>query len=131
MGRSSGRIAHGGGPAASAKERSACAAATHAQVVPGGASAMTRQSYLRPVVRPIVALAALLGALLAPGSAHAAPPAPEPSRFFPQTQQTVSGPFLAAWQAGRAEADSLRLDGLPLSDTHEEVSLTDGKIYQV
>src|SRR4051794_1726584 len=42
---------------------------------------------------------------------------------------TVSSPILEVWQGGRSDADSIYINGLPISDKHDERSLTDGKIY--
>jgi polysaccharide biosynthesis protein PslG len=52
------------------------------------------------------------------------------SQFFPQTGQTISNRFLEVWQSNHSFADSLFINGLPLSDSHQEQSLTDGKIYR-
>jgi glucose/arabinose dehydrogenase len=65
-----------------------------------------------------------------PAPAPTAPPTvpPEPSgRFFPETGQTVGGPFLAYWliHGGLAQ------QGYPLSGEFQEKSDTDGKTYTV
>ncbi len=51
------------------------------------------------------------------------------SYTFPQTGFTVSGAFWTAWQSGRSFADSLYINGLPISAARNEVSPTDGKTY--
>ena len=50
---------------------------------------------------------------------------------FAETGKTVTGRFWETWQGGRSYDDSLYINGLALTDKHAEVSLTDGKIYQV
>ncbi|HWQ13087.1 MAG TPA: DUF4352 domain-containing protein [Roseiflexaceae bacterium] len=65
---------------------------------------------------------------------------PQPGcRFFPETGQSVCGDILAAWRAsgleldgraGKSEAESLALFGLPLSGLVTE-TLGDGRQYQV
>ena len=77
-------------------------------------------------------LLSLLGLLVL-----AAVPGPRPlaaqagAHTFAETGQTVAGRFWAVWQGGRPYADSLYLNGLPLTDAHDETSLTDGKVYRV
>lgn len=48
---------------------------------------------------------------------------------FPQTGITVSGRFWEVWQSSRLFADSLYINGLPLTVPRQEVSPTDGKLY--
>ncbi|MDQ6694478.1 MAG: hypothetical protein M3014_08675 [Chloroflexota bacterium] len=50
---------------------------------------------------------------------------------FKETGFTVSGDFWTAWQGGRQYADSLYINGLPITGVQEEVSPTDGKMYKV
>jgi protocatechuate 3,4-dioxygenase beta subunit len=52
------------------------------------------------------------------------------SYTFTQTGFTVSGDFWTAWQGGRSFADSLYLNGLPITTARDEVSPTDGKTYK-
>jgi hypothetical protein len=51
--------------------------------------------------------------------------------FFPQTGKTVAGRFWETWQTGRTTDDSIFINGLPVTDKHEEISPTDGKTYTV
>jgi hypothetical protein len=60
-------------------------------------------------------------------------------RYFPDTDHSVCGEFLAAWhangleidgRAGKTEGESLALWGLPLSGVMNE-QLSDGKFYEV
>jgi protocatechuate 3,4-dioxygenase beta subunit len=59
----------------------------------------------------------------------AAPTAVAAGHTFTETGFTVSGEFWTAWQGGRAYADSLYINGLPISAARNEVSPTDGKTY--
>ncbi len=52
------------------------------------------------------------------------------SHTFKETGFTVSGDFWAAWQGGRSFEDSLYINGLPITGARNEVSPTDGKVYQ-
>jgi len=65
-----------------------------------------------------------------PKTSAAAPAQQNGSRTFPQTHQTVSGRFLQVWQGGRSDADAIYINGLPITDYHDEVSFTDGNIYK-
>src|SRR5262245_28157955 len=80
-----------------------------------------------------VSLGVLLTLLSTPGGPRPAVQAraDDTSHTFAETGQTVAGRFWEVWLGGRAYADSLYLNGLPLSDKHAELSTTDGKIYQV
>jgi hypothetical protein len=60
-----------------------------------------------------------------------APPPSGNSHSFAETGYTVSGRFWDVWQGGRAYADSLYINGFPIGDKHDEISLNDGKIYKV
>jgi protocatechuate 3,4-dioxygenase beta subunit len=61
----------------------------------------------------------------------AQPPAVPADKFtFVETGFTVSGAFWTAWLGGRSYADSLYINGLPLSPMRDEVSPTDGKTYK-
>lgn len=51
------------------------------------------------------------------------------SHTFQETGFTVSGDFWTAWQGGRSYADSLYINGLPITAARNEVSPTDGKTY--
>jgi len=59
----------------------------------------------------------------------AAPAEQGRSRTFPETKQTVTGRFLDVWEGGRSYADSLYINGFPVTDKHDELSLEDGKVY--
>jgi hypothetical protein len=61
----------------------------------------------------------------------ASPPGGSGSHTFAETGKTVDGRFWEVWQGGRSYDDSLYINGLPLTDKHDETSLTDGKIYKV
>ena len=67
----------------------------------------------------------------APAPAPATPTAPvaTSSYTFPQTGFTVSGAFWTAWLGGRSFAESLYINGLPITAVRNEVSPTDGKVY--
>ncbi|HEX6605324.1 MAG TPA: peptide ABC transporter substrate-binding protein [Chloroflexia bacterium] len=65
-----------------------------------------------------------------PMASQAAPAQQGGTRHFPETNQDVSGRFLEVWESGRSYGDSLYINGLPLTDVHDEISLTDGKIYK-
>lgn len=52
------------------------------------------------------------------------------SYTFKQTGITVSGDFWTAWLGGRSFADSLYINGLPITAARDEVSPTDGKTYK-
>jgi protocatechuate 3,4-dioxygenase beta subunit len=49
---------------------------------------------------------------------------------FKETGFTVSGDFWTAWLNGRSFADSLYINGLPITAVRDEVSPTDGKTYK-
>jgi peptide/nickel transport system substrate-binding protein len=66
-----------------------------------------------------------------PRASFAAPANQGNTRHFPETNQDVSGRFLEVWVGGRAFAESLYINGFPISDVHAEQSLNDGKIYQM
>lgn len=51
------------------------------------------------------------------------------SYTFKETGITVSGAFWDRWQGGRSFADSLYINGLPITAVRDEVSPTDGKSY--
>ena len=80
---------------------------------------------------PYNVLLGLLGRDLTAGRAF--PPGHPPERsiepwaYFPQTQHTLSGEFLAYWEAH----GGLALFGYPISEPLTEVSKTDGKTYTV
>ncbi len=64
-------------------------------------------------------------------SAAATPTTPTTTSYtFKETGFTVSGAFWNAWLGGHSFADSLYINGLPISEVHNEVSPTDGKTYQ-
>jgi peptide/nickel transport system substrate-binding protein len=65
-----------------------------------------------------------------PRASFAAPADQGTTRHFPQTNQDVSGRFLEVWQGGHTDAVAIYLNGYPISDLHDEQSLTDGKIYK-
>jgi hypothetical protein len=71
-----------------------------------------------------------LAVVALPKASLAAPANQGTTRHFPETNQDVSGRFLEVWTGGRAYADSLYINGFPISDVHDEQSLTDGKIYK-
>jgi protocatechuate 3,4-dioxygenase beta subunit len=52
------------------------------------------------------------------------------SHTFQETGHTVSGDFWTAWLGGRSYADSLYINGLPVTSVRDEVSPTDGKTYK-
>jgi hypothetical protein len=65
--------------------------------------------------------------------AVAAPPAgggSGTSYTFQETGLTVSGDFWTAWQGDRPFADSLYINGLPITAVRDEISSTDGKVYK-
>jgi peptide/nickel transport system substrate-binding protein len=70
-------------------------------------------------------------AVMALPKGAAAAPAQQGSRQFKvgNNTYTVSGRILEVWQGGRSDADAIYINGLPISDLHQEQSLTDGKIY--
>jgi hypothetical protein len=78
---------------------------------------------LRRLVRPLMLALCSLSLLLAmqPAAAQGE------SRFFPETGQTVSGPFLDYWQ----QNGGLALFGYPIGDAHDEVDPISGKTYRV
>lgn len=53
------------------------------------------------------------------------------SHTFAETSQAISGRFWAVWQSGRSYENSLYINGFPITDKHDEVSLTDGRTYKV
>ncbi len=52
------------------------------------------------------------------------------SYSFAQTGFQVSGRFWDVWQSGQPFNDSLYINGLPITDMHPEINVTDGKTYQ-
>src|SRR5579859_1870916 len=89
---------------------------------------MNKSGYGRILV--YAATIAALAVTVFPRASAAAPAQQGRTRHFSETNQDVSGRFLDVWESGRPFADSLYINGLPLSDRHAETSLTDGKIYQ-
>jgi ABC-type transport system substrate-binding protein len=88
----------------------------------------------RAVVTTCVLGMLLLGTSPAVFSASAtltSPTQQERTRHFSETNLDVSGAFLDVWESGRSFEDSLSVNGLPLTTRHEEISLSDGKAYQV
>jgi len=75
-------------------------------------------------------MALALAVMALPKASLAAPAQQGTSHHFTETNQDVSGRFWDVWQGGRSYADSLYINGFPISDKHAEQSLTDGKIYQ-
>jgi hypothetical protein len=71
-----------------------------------------------------------LAVVALPKNSAAAPLGQGGTRHFKETNQDVSGRFLEVWQGGRSDADAIYINGYPISDKHDEVSLTDGKIYK-
>src|SRR5690242_979248 len=65
-----------------------------------------------------------------PKASFSAPAQQGRTRHFSETNLDVSGRILDTWEGGRSYNDSLFINGLPLTDLHDEVSLTDGKIYK-
>jgi sugar lactone lactonase YvrE len=65
----------------------------------------------------------------APATATSSVLAAGDSYTFGQTGITVTGDFWTAWQGGRSFADSLYINGLPITAERNEISLTDGKTY--
>ncbi len=53
------------------------------------------------------------------------------TRFFRETGYRVEGRFLDAWESAGTYADSIAINGFPISDAHDEVNPTDGKTYRV
>jgi hypothetical protein len=53
------------------------------------------------------------------------------TRFFRETGFRVEGRFLDAWESAGTYADSLAINGYPISDLHPEVNPVDGQTYQV
>ncbi|HET7078290.1 MAG TPA: ABC transporter substrate-binding protein, partial [Chloroflexia bacterium] len=76
------------------------------------------------------AMVAAMAVTALPMASQAAPAQQGGTRHFPETNQDVSGRFLEVWESGRSYGDSLYINGLPLTDVHDEISLTDGKIYK-
>ena len=72
-----------------------------------------------------------LAVMALPTASLAAPASQGNTRHFPETNQDVSGRFLQVWQGGRSDADAIYINGYPISDVHDEISLTDGKIYKM
>jgi protocatechuate 3,4-dioxygenase beta subunit len=58
------------------------------------------------------------------------PSAPTDSFTFAETGFTVAGDFWTIWLGGRSYAESLYINGLPLTAVRDEVSPTDGKTYK-
>ncbi|PZS00744.1 MAG: hypothetical protein DLM69_06030 [Candidatus Chloroheliales bacterium] len=50
---------------------------------------------------------------------------------FAESGHVVTDRFLTTWYDDRSYEDNLYINGLPISDKHEEVSLTDGRTYKV
>jgi hypothetical protein len=71
----------------------------------------------------------VLNTVVAASTPAAGPTAVAAGHTFTETGFTVSGEFWTAWQGGRAYADSLYINGLPISAARNEVSPTDGKTY--
>ena len=59
-----------------------------------------------------------------------APPSSSDSFTFAETGITVAGDFWTMWQGGRSFADSLFINGLPITPEREETSPSDGKVYR-
>jgi hypothetical protein len=55
---------------------------------------------------------------------------PTSGYMFAQTGKYVAGRFWEVWQGGRSFDDSLYINGLPISEERDEVSLTNGKTYK-
>jgi peptide/nickel transport system substrate-binding protein len=89
----------------------------------------SKRDYGRMFVYAAVVLALAVAAL--PRTASAAPAQQGSSRTFPETNQTVSGRFLEVWQGGRSAEDALYINGFPITDNHDELSLEDGKVYKM
>jgi len=85
----------------------------------------------RNLCRTLVYLAAIaaLAVMALPQASFAQPAQQGRTRHFPETNQDVAGRILETWESGRPYADSLFINGFPVSDLHDEQSLTDGKIY--
>lgn len=68
----------------------------------------------------------------APQAAQATttPAASTKSYTFKETGFTVDGDFWTAWQGGRTFAESLFINGLPITAVRDDVSPTDGKTYK-
>jgi hypothetical protein len=60
----------------------------------------------------------------------AQPPQTSSSYTFKETNLAVAGRFWQVWQSGRSFADSLYINGLPITALRDEVSTTDGKTYK-
>jgi hypothetical protein len=58
------------------------------------------------------------------------PPSSSDSYTFAETGITVAGDFWTAWQGSRSYADSVFINGLPITPEREETSPTDGKVYR-
>src|SRR6476660_1511166 len=78
-----------------------------------------------PSLRRAASIAALIALTVTALPAVAAPAAQADSRTFPETGKTVSGKFLAYWNAHGGLAQI----GYPLSNEAQDVSETDGKTY--
>lgn len=52
-------------------------------------------------------------------------------RFFPETGFRVEGRFLETWEIPGSFAESVLLNGYPISDAHEEVNPVDGRTYRM
>jgi peptide/nickel transport system substrate-binding protein len=77
------------------------------------------------------AAVATLAVTALPMNSLASPAQQGRTRHFNETNLDVSGRFLDVWESGRSYGDSLYINGLPLTDMHDETSLTDGKIYKM
>ena len=78
-------------------------------------------------LRRVASTAALIALSVAGLPGVGAPAAQANSRTFPETGKTVSGKFLAYWNAHGGLAQM----GYPLGDEMQDVSETDGKTYTV
>jgi len=76
------------------------------------------------------AMIATLAVTALPKGTSAAPTDQGNCRSDFPTKQQVCGNILAAWLGGRSDADAIYINGYPTTDLHDEVSLTDGKIYK-
>jgi hypothetical protein len=82
---------------------------------------VNRRSAIIPTIALLLAAVLGLGGALRPAAAQA------PSRFFPETQHTVSGLFLQYWDSH----GGLAQQGYPLTEEFQEQSALDGKPYAV
>lgn len=89
---------------------------------------IAKSGFGRLVVYGAVVAALLVSAL--PRGASAAPVNQGKSRTFPETNQTVSGRFLEVWESQGDYNTSLFINGLPITDKHDEIGYDDGKTYK-